>query len=463
MYSVSRHLKNQRLFFLTGKTMDYKWRIQQLDLLENMLMSSSEDILNSLYLDMHKPPAEAYASEIAPVLSDIRYAKKNLRFWMNPQRLDIPFLNLFTKGIQYLQPFGIILIIGPWNYPFGLLLKPLVFAISAGNCVILKPSEFAPASSRILSDLINKTFNNLSIACFEGNINSTLQVIKNEEVDRVFFCGGEITGRNTMQSCTRNLIDHKHENNCLNPCIIDIDVPVKTTARRIASGKFFNAGQTNFAPNICFIHKKIKNEFTHTLTEVLNQFYGPTPRHSTAFARIINNNHFHRIKTLLRSSNGKVIEGGILDEENLYISPTLIEIENNNDPLFYENIFGPVLPLVYYDSIDEVIRTLRQRSPLHSISLFTVDNACKELVRGGMVSENYCVNGIPHFMANNFGSFETIPKKDMITYRSNTSIDTFSFKRSEIQKPFFPDLKIFYPPYNVPLWLMKKTVNTIIL
>jgi aldehyde dehydrogenase (NAD+) len=165
---------------------------------------------------------------------------------------------------------------------------------------------------------------------------------------------------------------------------------------------------------------------------------------------------------LLRSSNGKVIEGGILDEENLYISPTLIEIENNNDPLFYENIFGPVLPLVYYDSIDEVIRTLRQRSPLHSISLFTVDNACKELVRGGMVSENYCVNGIPHFMANNFGSFETIPKKDMITYRSNTSIDTFSFKRSEIQKPFFPDLKIFYPPYNIPLWLVKKTVNTII-
>jgi aldehyde dehydrogenase (NAD+) len=365
---VQSSIAKQRDFFATGKTKNYDFRLAQLKKLLDLIQGNDQLILDAVHADLRKPAIEAYGSEVLVTLSEIKYAIKHLQKWMKPQKVGTP-INLFpSSSYIYTEPLGVVLIVAPWNYPFALTIQPLVGAIAAGNCAILKPSEHTPHTSAAIAKLINENFDPSFIIAIEGGI-ETNQALLAEKFDHIFFTGGTAIGRIVMEAAAKHLTPVTLELGGKSPCIVDGECDLDVAAKRIIWGKFYNAGQTCVAPDYLLVQQKIKPVLIEKLVGCVKTFFGDNPQQSPDLGRIVTDRQFDRLVGLL--DEGKILIGGNTDKSDRFISPTLIDGVSPSAKIMEEEIFGPILPILEYDQISDAIAFVNAQSKPLALYLFS--------------------------------------------------------------------------------------------
>ncbi|WP_193175621.1 aldehyde dehydrogenase [Oricola nitratireducens] len=455
---IGRLAETQRRFFRTGATRDLDFRRRQLRTLRAMLVSHETDILEALRRDLGRPPAEAYSSEIAVVLIEIDTALRRLAGWARPKRARSPRLLFPASSHVVPEPFGSVLVIGPWNYPLQLVLAPVVAAIAAGNCAVVKPSELAPATSTLLAGMIRKTFDPNILAVVEGGIEPT-QALLGQDFDYLFFTGGTKIGKIVMAAAAEHLTPVTLELGGKNPCIVAADTDMKTAARRIAWGKYFNAGQTCISPDFLLVERSAEAAFLGALRAALTEFYGADPAKSADYARIVNERHFDRLASFL--DRGRVVAGGEIDRAQRYFAPTVIADIGWDDPVMADEIFGPVLPVVVYDDLDAEIARLQERPKPLALYIFTADGNRADKVLHGVSSGGASVNDIFAQLLNLELPFGGVGDSGMGAYHGKAGFDTFSHRRAIVRRGTWLDLKLKYPPYKTSLAVFKKLLPRI--
>ncbi len=436
-----------RSFFETGTTRDIAFRTEQLLKLSRALEQHETKLHEALYNDLRKSPLDAYASETGFVQSDIRYTINHLKRWSRAQPARVPLMLRPARARIIPEPKGVVLIIGPWNYPLQLLLSPLVAALSAGNCVVLKPSELTPYTSAALKKLIDETFDPAIVQVIEGG-RETAEALLNEPFDHIFFTGGTEAGRAVAQAAAKQLIPITLELGGKSPVIICEDTSLPVAARRIVRGKFMNAGQTCVAPDHVWIPRKQLNEFFQTLKKTIADFYGNNPQQSPDFGRIANRRHVDRLVELYPECER--------DAEDLYIAPTLIIDPPRDSALMREEIFGPLLPVIPYDTEEEVIEFFKTQSAPLALYLFTENRARQERLMAALPAGGVCINDTVMQLIPKELPFGGRGKSGMGAYHGKAGFDTFSHFRSVLTRSTKFDLRVAYPPIDIPLRTFKK-------
>jgi aldehyde dehydrogenase (NAD+) len=449
-------IARQRAFHLTGAAATLEFRRNRLQALHDGLIARESELLAALHADLRKSPHEAYASEIGFVLGELRHAIRHLPAWMKPERRRVSFLAWPGRARIQREPFGVALIIGPWNYPLQLLLTPLVGAIAAGNTVVLKPSELAPTTSSAIAGFIAETFEEQHVALVEGGRDCAEDLLR-EKFDAIFFTGGTRTGRAVMCAAARHLTPVTLELGGKSPCIVTADVPVETTARRIVWGKFMNAGQTCVAPDHLWVDRKIAPALLEALRAAIRGFYGEDPQQSPDYGRIVNRRHFDRLHAML--GDGKVFHGGRSDTDDLYIEPTVLTDMNRDSAVMGEEIFGPVLPVLEFDQIDEVIMHLaEQPSPL-ALYLFTRCRETMDHVLASTRSGGVCINDtVSHILGRDL-PFGGVGDSGMGDYHGHAGFECFTQRRSVLWRSLQIDPEFRYPPPGVSLPVLKRLMR----
>lgn len=448
-------IAKQRQFFQTGKTKDLAFRIAQLQILKQLVMENKSAIIQALKSDLHKPEFETYATEIG-VNKEIDYALKHINNWTKPKKAAVPW-DLFSYSAKiYPEPLGVILIIGPWNYPFQLIISPLVGAIASGNCTIIKPSEFAPHTSNLISELIHKYFSPEYITVIPGSVETSQQLLA-EKFDHIFFTGGTAIGKIVMAAAAEHLTPVTLELGGKSPCIIDTDINLEHTAKRITWGKFINAGQTCIAPDYLLVDQKIKPDLINALKKYLEEFYGENPATSPDYARIIHQKHFHRLTNLLKC--GKVIIGGETKPEELYIAPTLLDNVSLEDAVMQDEIFGPILPIIEYTDINEAITLINSRPKPLALYLFSQNKNLQKRILQETSSGGVCINDTVMQVAVSSLPFGGVGDSGMGSYHGKASFNTFSHYKSVLQNSLPWDIDWRYAPYQGKLSLLKKIIG----
>ncbi len=448
-------IAKQRQFFQTGKTKDVTFRIAQLKILKQLVIENKEAIIQALKADLHKPEFETYATEIG-VTKEIDYALKHINNWTKPQKAAVP-LDLFPYSAKiYPEPLGVVLIIGPWNYPFNLIISPLVGAIASGNCTIIKPSELAPHTSDLITELIHKYFSPEYITVVPGAVETSQQLLA-EKFDHIFFTGGTAIGKIVMEAAAKHLTPVTLELGGKSPCIIDTDINLEHTAKRITWGKFINAGQTCIAPDYLLVDQKIKPDLVNALKKCLKEFYGENPAISPDYARIIHQKHFDRLANFLKC--GEVIIGGETNPEELYIAPTLLGNVSLTDTVMQEEIFGPILPIIEYTDINEAITLINSRPKPLALYLFSQNKNLQKRILQETSSGGICINDTVMQVAVSSLPFGGVGNSGMGSYHGKASFDTFSHEKSVLQNSFPLDINWRYAPYQGKLSLLKKIIG----
>lgn len=454
-------IADQKTFFASGRTKEARWRLSRLAALEKLISENEAILLDSFARDLGKPRVEAYASEIAVTLAEVRTARRHLRGWMRSVRRPAPLFAQPCVARDYPVPFGSVLIVGPWNYPFNLVAAPLVSALAAGNCCVLKPSEHAPRTAHTIARLCERSFARSEVACVTGGPNVTRRLIDTRP-DFVFFTGGTAAGRKVLEQCGRRLIPTVAELSGCNPAIVDRDVDVRTCARRIGWAKFFNAGQTCLAPNACWVHETLVERFTRELIETVRSFYDGDSRRSKDYARIVNARHVGRLKDLLGRGGGTIVCGGEIVPEERYVSPTVVRLEDRESPLVKEEIFGPVLPILGYKRLDEVVAAVRSGPEPLIVYLYSQDKEARATVREGTVSGSFAVNAGFEMVTATALPFGGVGAGGMGRYHGRFGFEAFSYRRAELRKPLWPEIGIRYPPYRAPFALVKRALRLLV-
>jgi acyl-CoA reductase-like NAD-dependent aldehyde dehydrogenase len=449
-------IKRQRDYFSGGATRDVSFRLEQLDKLKAALKSNERAILEALDADLKKPPAEAYTSELGIVLADIAFVRRRVRKWAGPRRVKNPPIHKYTKSFIYPEPYGVALIIAPWNYPVQLLLSPLVGAIAAGNTAVLKPSEISLNTSHVLTRIIGDTFDPAYIACVEGGPEASQALLK-EQFDYIFYTGSTAVGRLVMEAAAKGPTPVTLELGGKSPCIVEDDVQITQTARRIVWGKYFNAGQTCIAPDYLLVNRKIKDRLLKEIKDTIARFYGPDPRKSPDYARIVNDRHFDRLAGLL--SKGRIFVGGTKDKGERYIAPTVVENVSPTDPVMGEEIFGPILPVIEYDDLSQAIDFVKARPRPLSLYFFSRDKDKQDRVLRETLSGGVGINDTLIHITSPYLPFGGNGASGMGSYHGKASFDTFTHYKSVLKQTFLFDLTLRYLPYRLPLgfyrWVMK--------
>jgi acyl-CoA reductase-like NAD-dependent aldehyde dehydrogenase len=442
----------QRHFFATGKTKDVSFRIEQLQLLKKLIIDNEAAIFKALQADLNKPEFETYGSEIAICLSEINYALKNIKSWTKPQRVATPLSQLIGESRIYSEPLGVVLILGAWNYPFQLVIAPLVGAIAAGNCAILKPSELAANTSHLLAEIIQKNFDPAFISAIEGGKEISQQLLS-EKFDYIFFTGGTEVGKIVMTAAAQHLTPVTLELGGKSPCIVDADTQLEYTARRIVWGKFMNAGQTCVAPDYILVHRKVKQDLLEQLKTSIQNFYGDNPATSADYGRIINPSHFNRLCQLLKE--GEIIIGGDTNPDERYIAPTVIDRVDWDSRVMQEEIFGPILPVMEYTDLTEALALVNAKPKPLALYFFSTDKQKQQRVLRETTSGGVCINDTAMHCAVPTLPFGGVGASGMGSYHGKQSFDTFSHHRSVLNKSFLVDLKLRYAPYQGKLKLLR--------
>ncbi|MDX2216186.1 MAG: aldehyde dehydrogenase [Oculatellaceae cyanobacterium bins.114] len=452
---LSSLLHDQRQFFATGATKNIEFRMAQLKALRQAIQTYQDAILAALKADLHKSTFEAYVAEVG-VVKDIDYALKHLRAWVKPTSVPVGLMQAPGRARIQAEPVGTVLIIGPWNYPIQLMLSPLIGAIAAGNCAVLKPSELAPESSRVIAELISKTFEPQYITVIEGGVEAS-QALLAEKFDHIFFTGGTAIGKIVMAAAAQHLTPVTLELGGKSPCIVDADIDVDMTTRRIAWGKFMNAGQSCIAPDYLLVQRRIKPLLLQALEAAIYQFYGDDPAQSDDYGRVISDKHTQRLSSLL--SSGRILLGGQTDLGDRYIAPTVMDQVSPDSPIMQDEIFGPILPVLEYDDLDEAIAFVNNRPKPLALYIFSKNKAIQQRVLNATSSGGACVNdtflqvGVPGL------PFGGVGDSGIGSYHGKASFDTFSHFKSVLYKPFWLDFKIRYAPYQDKLEMLKKFIR----
>ncbi len=445
-------------YFETGVTKPYDFRIKQLQKLKSTVQKYEIEIFEALYKDLHKSKEECWITENGFFLSEIGVAIKKLSSWMKPEKVGTNLLNIPSSSFIMPEPLGVVLIISPWNYPFQLLLTPLIGAIAAGNCVVLKPSELAPATAAIIKIIIEETFEPAYISYVEGDGATVVPELMNNFIfDHIFYTGSTAVGKSVYELAAKNLVPVTLELGGKSPCIVEADADIKTAAKRIAMPKFSNAGQMCVAPDYLLVHQSVKDELVKELKKVINDFFGDDAQKSDYYGRIINEKQFSRLEKYL--SNGKLLTGGRTDKANLFIEPTLLEINDVNDAVMQEEIFGPILPIIAFTEMKEALAIIKKNKNPLAMYVFTSSAEKEKLWLNTVPFGGGCINNATLHLTNHKLPFGGRGASGMGNYHGKFSFDAFSHKKAVMKTPTWLDLAIKYPPYTGKLNLFKKAIN----
>ncbi len=449
-------IRKQKDFYSSGKTKEIRFRRDQLKKLKNVINKNEEEFYNALKHDFNKSVFETYATEVGLVYKEIDFTEKRLSSWAKSKRVKSNLLNFPGRSYIHPEPYGSVLIIGTWNYPVYLTMMPLIGAIAAGNTVILKPAELSNNSSKIISKTIDESFNENFVTVIEGGVDTTRELLK-QEFDYIFFSGSPAVGKIVMRAAAEHLTPVTLELGGKSPAIVDEDAKIDLAAKRITWGKFLNAGQTCIAPDYVLVHKNIKDELVSKIIKHIKKFYGEDPKNSPDFPRIIDEKHFDRLNNYL--SDGNIIFGGRIDKEEKYIEPTLVDGVSWESSIMQDEIFGPILPLLTFENLDEIIRIINERHVPLSVYYFSENRKKQKRVIKDVEFGGGCINDTVLHITNPHLPFGGKGNSGIGKYHGKSSFETFSHKKSVIRKSTFIDIPLKYPPYDGKLKLLKKILK----
>lgn len=448
-------LKLMRDFFNSGATQSFQFRREQLLSLKNAIQKNESLIYEALYKDLKKSPEECWVTENGNVIAEINHALKNLQLWMKPEKVKTNLLNFPSSSFIMKEPLGVVLIVAPWNYPFQLLLKPLVGAIAAGNCVVLKSSEYAPATSALMKQIIEETFESNFILLVEGDGEERVTALMNNIIfDHIFFTGSTHVGRKIYQQAAAQLIPVTLELGGKSPCIIEEDADIEVAARRIVLTKFSNVGQMCVAPDYLLVHHSKKEAMIQALIKIIEQFFTKHSENSNNYGKIINEKQFNRIVGYLK--DGKIIYGGTNQKESLFIAPTLMMDIDLDAPIMREEIFGPILPVITFKTRSEALAIIsKNKNPL-AFYVFTSSKKKGKDWLQIVPAGGGCINNTAWHLTNHHLPFGGRGSSGIGQYQGKKTFETFSHRKSILQTPTWFDPNIKYPPFKGKLGLFKK-------
>jgi aldehyde dehydrogenase (NAD+) len=451
-------LEKMREYFSGGATLPRSFRKEQLQRLKASILLHEEDLYKALYTDLKKNREEVWVTETGMVIAELNAALKNLRYWMEPERVSTNLLNLPSGSRVLREPLGVVLIIGPWNYPFQLLINPLIGAIAAGNCVVLKPSEFAPATDAVMKKIIEEVFPKEYILYVQGEGVSVIPAMMNHfSFDHVFYTGSTAVGKIIYKMAAERLVPVTLELGGKSPCIVESDANIKVAARRIAVTKFSNAGQMCVAPDYVLVHESVKDQLVQQLRETLLKFYGEKPEESYGYGKIINEKQFNRILGYL--SDGTVLHGGRTDKEKLFIEPTLLAGIKTDAPVMKEEIFGPLLPVIPFRTMAEAKEVIERNSNPLSLYIYTSSRKKEKEWLQAIPAGGACVNNSSWHLTNHHLPFGGRGFSGMGCYHGRYSFETFSHKKAVMKTPTWFDPAVKYPPLKGRLKLFKWVIR----
>jgi aldehyde dehydrogenase (NAD+) len=458
--NFSSVVNQQYSFFRTGQTLSLEFRRAQLQKLARLIEQYQDRILQAVSADLRKPAIEAFGSEILVTQGEIKYALRHLSQWIKPKRVGTPFSLFPSASYIYPEPLGVVLIIAPWNYPFALMIQPLVGAIAAGNCAVLKPSEHTPHTAELICEMLNQNFDPCYILAVSGTA-ETSQALLAEKFDHIFFTGGTAIGKLVMQAAAQHLTPVTLELGGKSPCIVDGDCDLALSAKRIVWGKFYNAGQTCVAPDYLLVDRRVQSALVSQLIACIETFYGADPQASPDYGRIVNHRQFDRLVGLLEQARaeGKILVGGKYDREEKYIAPTLVTEISWEHPLMAEEIFGPILPILTYDTLEEAIALVNSQPKPLALYFFSCDRRKQDLVLQKTSFGGGCINDTIMHLGNPELPFGGVGASGMGRYHGKASFDTFTNYKSVLKNSFRFDFKWRYPPYKLNLADLKKFIG----
>lgn len=449
-----QQLQSMRNHFETGITRPYHFRKKQLQILKQAILKYEKEISAALYSDLKKSPEEAYSTEIGLVLSEINLAIKNLSNWMQPKFVGTDLANLPSSSKIYRDPLGVVLIIGPWNYPFQLIMNPLIGAIAGGNVAIIKPSEFANATAIIIEKIMFEFFPDEYIYTVLGDGAAEVSaMMQSFRFDHIFYTGSIAVGKAIYKMAAENLIPVTLELGGKSPCVVEADANLIIAAKRIVLGKFLNVGQTCIAPDYILVHQSVKDELIKNLKSSIEKFYTTDASTSYDYGKIINEKRFDKLIGYL--NEGEIIFGGNHDKNKLFIAPTLIDNISLDSSLMKEEIFGPILPIIAYSTQEEALQTIKQNENPLAFYLFTTNKKSEEEWIKSVPFGGGCINNTDWHFTNHNLPFGGVGNSGMGAYHGKFTFDTFTRLKAVLKTPNLFDPFIKYPSFKGRLKLFK--------
>lgn len=442
---IEEMVKKQRAYFAEGRTLEVGQRIEALNKLEQGILNCEQDLYAALKKDLGKSRAESYMCEIGLTLSELRFVKKHVRKWSREKQVPTPLAQFHARSFTVQEPYGVVLVMSPWNYPVLLTLDPLIGALAAGNCCVLKPSAYSPATSAVMKKMIADVFPEEYVTVVEGGREEN-QNLLSQKFDYIFFTGGVQVGKMVMEKAAANLTPVTLELGGKSPCIIDKSANLKLTAKRLAFGKYLNCGQTCVAPDYVLVHEAVKEEFLSLLKAEIRSMYGEDPLKNPDYGKMINRKHFDRVLGLMNQE--KLILGGESDAASLRIAPAVMDQVTEDNAVMQEEIFGPLLPVLTVGSMEEAIAFVNRRPKPLALYLFTENRETEKNVLEYTSFGGGCINDTIIHLATSQMGFGGVGNSGMGSYHGKKSFETFSHEKSIVKKYTWMDLPMRYQPYT---------------
>ncbi|MBI6038434.1 aldehyde dehydrogenase [Clostridium perfringens] len=458
METLKEKINKQREYFSTGETKDINFRIEKLKKLRDVLKSEEDKVFEALKKDLMKSSFESYVTEVAMVYDEINMHIKNIKKWSKKRRVKTPLVQFPAKSFIQLEPYGVVLIIGPFNYPFMLTMDPLIGAIAAGNTAVIKPSESAPETSKILKEILEKVFDEkyvLHVNPERGK--EVVEELLKEKFDYIFFTGSATVGKIVMKAASQYLTPVTLELGGKSPCIIDNDCKLELAARRIVWGKLLNSGQTCVAPDYLYVHKDIEEKFIKRLEEEIKNQFGNNPLESEDYSKMVNEREFNRVLSYIDKE--KLVFGGNYNRQTFQIEPTILKNVTWNDPVMEREIFGPIFPILTFENLDEVLRVVNSKDKPLALYYFSEDKNKIEKVLNSTSSGGVTINDTLVHVSSSYLPFGGVGNSGMGEYHGKYSFDLFSNKKGVMNRKTFLDLKIRYAPFQNKLTIVKKIMK----
>lgn len=446
-------MEEQKAFFYSGATKSYAFRRKQLQRLKSMLQTYEQDIYQALRQDLNKSQHEVLTTELGILYAEIDFTLKHLKSWMKKQEVDAPFTHMGTQNYVMYEPYGTVLVIAPWNYPIQLAIAPMIGAIAAGNTIVVKPSELSIHTSNLINKMCQATFDSRYIAVMEGDKDVSEQLLA-QRFDYIFFTGSPHVGKIVMEKASNYLTPITLELGGKSPAIVDKGCSIKLTAKRLVWGKFTNAGQTCVAPDYVYIHADVYPKLVREMKKQIRKLYGKNPLENPDYVQIINERHFKRLEKLMEQ--GTVVTGGITNKSQLKIAPTLLEDVTWYDPVMQEEIFGPILPMMTFTKLDDIIKKIQvQEKPL-ALYYFGSSQKAKANILESISFGGGCINDTLYHLANPHLPFGGVGTSGMGAYHGKYSFKTFSHEKSILEQSTKVDIPVRYPGSKIAQSIAKR-------
>ena len=445
MSNAEQIVARQRAYFATGATLPASFRRQALDALRASILRHENDINDALMQDLGKSPSETYMCETGMTLAELSYMRSHLSRWARRHHVLTPLAQFPSDSFTVREPYGVTLILSPWNYPFMLCMEPLIGALAAGNCCVLKPSAYSPATSAVIRTIVAECFPPEYVTVVEGG-RAENQALLEQRFDYIFFTGGVNVGREVMRRAAEHLTPVSLELGGKSPCVVTADARIDVAAKRIAFGKLLNCGQTCVAPDYVLVDRRVKDELVAALTRHMTAMVGEDATQNDEYVHMVNEKHFDRVLGLIDPA--KVVFGGRSDRATLRIAPTIMDNVTAQDAVMGEEIFGPVLPILTYDSLDEAVAFIGDRPHPLALYLFSEDRAVQQRFLDAVPFGGGCINDTIIHLATSRMGFGGVGQSGMGSYHGKKSFDTFSHEKSVVKKSTLIDLPVRYAPYS---------------